>query len=367
MSRTDVDAVAMVWPGVGEPHEARPVSSVELAAADVLVRVELATVCGSDVHTALGHRSGPAPSVLGHEQVGRVVAAGPHARTADGAQVTPGTRVVWSVAASCGDCARCRRGIGQKCAHLRKYGHSAWSPDWELAGGFATHVHVLAGTALVVVPDDVPASVLAPASCATATVLAAVRAAERVQPLAGQVVHVTGAGMLGLTTAAAATDRGAAVVVSDPDPRRREAARAFGAVATVDPAVPGATAAALADADPGGDAHTVAFEMSGAKAAVAAALEHLGVGGVAVLVGSVSPAGTVDLDPERVVRNLLTVRGVHNYAPEDLLAAVAFLERSWRRYPFEGLVGDVLPLRDVDAALDLAAGQGAARVGLAPE
>jgi D-arabinose 1-dehydrogenase-like Zn-dependent alcohol dehydrogenase len=45
------------------------VPGVTLGSGDVLVEVELATVCGSDVHTVLGHRDAATPLVLGHEQV----------------------------------------------------------------------------------------------------------------------------------------------------------------------------------------------------------------------------------------------------------------------------------------------------------
>ena len=51
-------------------------------------------------------------------------------------------------------------------------------PGRELSGGFASHVQVRAGTAVVVVDEAVPAAVLAPASCATATVVAARAAAS---------------------------------------------------------------------------------------------------------------------------------------------------------------------------------------------
>ena len=111
-------------------------------------------------------------------------------------------RVIWSVVVSCGRCARCRRGLSNKCTSAAKYGHEA--------------VHLKRGTGIVIVDDETPAGVLAPASCATATVVAAIEAAEQIMPLAGRTVLVTGAGMLGLTATAMATDAGARVIVSDP-------------------------------------------------------------------------------------------------------------------------------------------------------
>ncbi|MFJ2355385.1 zinc-binding dehydrogenase [Frigoribacterium sp. NPDC087798] len=364
----DPAPTAMVWLEPGRPHEAVAVPSVVLAPGDALVEVELATICGSDVHTTRGDRSAPAPLVLGHEQVGRVVALGPGAVAVDGAPLAVGQRVVWSLTVSCGRCATCRRDLPQKCESVRKYGHERLVTGWELSGGFATHVHVRSGTAIVPVEADLPAELLAPVSCGTATAVAALDAASAIVPLDGAVVLVTGAGLIGLTATALATDAGARVVVVDPDPARRRLAVRFGAVATVDPT-------AAPDSDDGlstafsvaGGAPLVAVEASGSPHAVTSALAALGVGGVAVLVGSVFPAPAVPLDAESVVRRLVTLRGVHNYAPRHLVEAVRFVERRHAAWPLDALVGEVVALRDLDAGIAAAAAGGSVRVGVRPE
>lgn len=349
-------ATAMVFMKSGRPHEPGAVPQVRLRRGEVLVRVELATVCSSDVHTVLGHRVEPAPLVLGHEAVGHVVATGPGgARTTDGAEVNAGDRVVWSVAVHCGTCDRCQRGVLQKCRSLRKYGHERIGHGWELTGSFATHVHLLEGTPIVRVDGSTPAEVLAPAGCGIATAWAALAAAERTVPLAGSTVLVTGAGLIGLAAAAMATERGARVIVSDPAIERRERAARFGAVETVAPS----DGAIEREVD-------VVIEASGAPAAVAAGLDALAIGGVAVWVGSVFPTEAVPVIPERVVRGLATITGVHNYAPHHLVDTVGFLRDHWRKYPFAELVGERYALTDLDAALMRAAQQREVRVGILP-
>ncbi|XVV15058.1 zinc-binding dehydrogenase [Actinoplanes sp. CA-131856] len=327
------------WDGVGRPFTVctTPVPS-RLERGEVLIAVDLATVCGSDVHTVSGHRPSPAPGVLGHEQVGRVVAVGPDAPAA------LGQRVVWSVTASCGQCPRCRRGLTQKCLRLRKYGHEPWTTEHPLTGGFATHCLLMPGTAIVAVPDAVPDEVAAPAACATATVAAALRAAGPVE--SGMRAMVSGAGMLGLTAVAMLAERGVHVIAVDPVPARRELASRFGA--------------AEVSAGPAPAEVDVALELSGAPAAVRAALGSLAVGGTLVLAGSVSPGPAVELDPERVVRGLLTVTGMHNYTAADLQTAVDFLASCHDRYPFAELVDGAYPLEKLDDAFD------AARRGPAP-
>ncbi len=101
--------------------------------------------------------------------------------------------------------------------------------------------------------------------------------------------------------------------------------------------------------------HDVAVELSGHPDAVEACINALRTGGRAVLAGSVSAGPSVAVDPERIVRGLLTVTGVHNYRPEDLVTGVAFLAAHHHRYPFAELVAPGHPLDHIDAALAAAA------------
>jgi putative phosphonate catabolism associated alcohol dehydrogenase len=339
-------ATAMVWLGEGHPHEMIAVPGVALADGDVLVAVELSTICGSDVHTVQGRRPAPVPLVLGHESVGRVIAIGDEGALAvDGTPLRIGDRVVWSVTVSCGSCDRCRSGLTQKCRSLTKYGHDRVGVHGDLAGAFGSHMQLRAGTAIVRVPESLPASVLAPASCATATAWAAVEAARR--DLDGAAVRVHGAGLVGLSAAVIAAERGAAVEVRDPDPQRSALAAGW-------------LGGAALEREP-----DVVIEASGH--AVGEAIDGVAVGGVVVLVGSVFPADPVPLDAERMVRRLVTVTGVHNYTGRDLADAVAFLAGRGRAYPFAEAVGEVRQLAELDAALEAASAPGAPlRVGVVP-
>lgn len=360
------DMSALVFRGVGRSFELIAVPMVDLHPGEVLVSVELATICGSDLHTIDGVRHADVPVVLGHEQVGRVVALGPGrpARTVDDHPLAPGMRVVWGVAVDCGRCRYCRAGIPQKCATLRKYGHERMARGWELSGGFASHVQLLARTPVVEVPEDLPAEMLAPASCATATVMAAFAAAASIRPLDRATVAVSGCGMLGLTAIAVAVARGATVIASDPDPERRDAALRFGATATADGTLAG-WQAAFAKIPSARHGYTVALELSGAPAAVQQLVLNADIGAVLVLVGSVFPAGTVPIDPETTVRGMLTIRGVHNYAPEHLREAVRFLETA-DATAFSTLVGSEHLITEMGAALEAARSRSGARTALRP-
>ena len=85
-----------------------------------------------------------------------------------------------------------------------------------------------------------------------------------------------------------------------------------------------------------------------------------------VLVGSVKPSRPVSIDPEQVVRRLLTIRGVHNYNPRDLKAAVEFLRQFHDRFPLADLVPPAYSLQDVNRAIDYAVQQRPVRVAVRP-
>ena len=314
---------AAVWTGSG--IELRDMKIPALESGEVLVRVDLATVCGSDLHTVSGRRHGACPSVLGHEAVGRVVAVGEATSSAE-----VGDRIVWSVTVPCGRCARCTSGFTAKCSSVRKVGHESAQSAWVLSGSYARHIVLPHGTAVARVPDTMPDAAAAPAACATATVMAALDAAGAV---GGRRVLIVGAGMLGVTAAAAAFERGASVSVLDRDPERQRQSRAFGA------------------AEDDGARTDVAIDFSGSSSAVQAALERLDVGGRLVLAGSVAPGAPITVDPEAVVRNWLTITGIHNYEPRHLHQAIAFLRDTGEKYPWASLVEAPVPLADLASVL----------------
>ncbi|MFV8054432.1 zinc-binding dehydrogenase [Mycobacterium sp. 48b] len=313
---------AAVWTGSGV--DVRTVPIPELGTGEVLVRVRLATVCGSDLHTVTGRRSAPCPSVLGHEAVGEVVAVGPDA----GAHV--GDRVIWSVTVACGTCNRCRSGLSAKCLSVRKVGHEAFDGDWALSGSYAAHVVLPRGTTIAVVPETLSDAVAAPAACATATVMATLEAAGE---LTGRRVLIGGAGMLGLTAVAACVAAGADVQVLDRNADRMALATRFGGRAS------------------DGGPVDVAIDYTGSSAAVADALGRLDIGGTLVLAGSVTPGPPVAVDPETVVRHWLTITGVHNYEPRHLHRAVEFLDETRELYPWDALVVPPVPLDHIEEAL----------------
>lgn len=317
---------------------------------EVLVRVTCCTICGSDLHTYSGKRDGPTPSILGHEIIGIVEEICGAVADIQGAALSLGDRITWSVAASCHACNRCCAGMPQKCDSLFKYGHEPLTESDAPNGGLAEKCLLQKGTSIVQLPNGVSDAILCPANCATATVAAAVRTAG---PLNGRRVLIFGAGMLGLTAAAmAATYDASEVFLCDIDVERADRALRFGATG-------------VGSKPREGDFDAI-FEMSGSSAAVEAAFESAAIGGTVVLVGSVFPSPSVSVDPEQIVRRLLSIHGVHNYRPEDLVAAVTFLADHHQRFEFAALVERQFSLSESDAAIGYAIEKRPIRVSVVP-
>ena len=299
---------ALVWTGA-QDFELLALAEPSLREGESLIRMNSATICGSDVHTISGRRRQPCPSILGHEGAGVVVAT-------KNPDLAPGQRVTFSVIAPCLKCDRCRQGRTAKCRSVLKTGHEAFDSDWPLSGTYATHIVLRKDQPVAVLSDDLSDTVASVASCAGATVMAAVEAAGDIR---GKRVLIVGLGMLGLIACDVALQRGAAeVFVSDPNTQRRRWAQSLGQVHVLDPAENTVAEGSI----------DIAFDFSGVNAGVNTAISSLDIGGRAVLAGSVAPTAQINVNPELLVRNWLTITGVHNYEPHHLHQAVDFLRHS---------------------------------------
>jgi threonine dehydrogenase-like Zn-dependent dehydrogenase len=189
---------------------------------DVIVRVQAAGLCGSDLHPYFGRERGlDQGTVMGHEFVGEIVEAGSDVRT-----LSLGDRVVAPFTTSCGDCFYCGIGLTARCERGQLFG---WVQDGVgLHGGQAELVRVpLADGTLVAVPEGLDEGVALLAGDILST---AAYGAELAGVAPGDLVVVVGCGPVGLLAIRTALGRGArAVVAVDSVPSRLALAENFGA------------------------------------------------------------------------------------------------------------------------------------------
>jgi len=353
-----------VFHAKGLPFTLETVSVPALREGEILVRNEYTTLCRSDLNTFSGKRIEKTPTILGHEIVGVIEALAPGAPTQDcrGAALRVGDRVTWAIYASNPDSWMARIGIPQKAPDLFKYGHEQIKPDSTLHGGLAEYCVLRKHTPVVRIDEPISLPLMALINCSVATVAGSLRLASSVRD---RNVIITGAGMLGIIACAMCRCAGAKRIIAlDIDDERLATAKKFGVDFTVN-LKPGGQALKekLAEIIPG-ESVTVALDYSGVPDTMEALISLLGIGGVAVFIGATFPQRALQISAEQLIRNVHTIKGLHNYNEQDFIAAVEFMEQNFRRFPFENLVHDKFDLDAVNEAFDYGLKSGAHRVGV---
>jgi threonine 3-dehydrogenase len=303
-----------------EVHDA-PVPDV--GPEDVLVYVEAASLCGTDVHIwkwdSWSQRRIKPPLILGHEFCGTVVRVGEKVRNA-----AVGDYVSAESHVTCGLCYQCRTGQAHMCPNTQILGV-------DRDGAFANYVRV---------PEKViwqnSRDKLAPQIATLQEPFGNAVFATMHQDLSGQSVAVLGCGPIGLFTISIARAVGAkAVFASDIHPYRLQLAATMGANPVFDARALGdGMIEAMVEAN-GGYGVDVVMEMSGAPSAITTAFRVVRNGGTVVLFGI--PAKPVEIDvAENMIFKNLTVQALNGRRIFD----------TWykTRWLLEGGVVDLSPL-----------------------
>jgi alcohol dehydrogenase (NADP+) len=223
---------AYAAPSAGEPLAPTTIERREVGAQDVLIAIEYAGICHSDIHTVNGDWGPqPFPVVPGHEIVGVVAEVGPEVtRHRVGDRVGVGCMVN-----SCGECANCRNGDEQYCLDGMVATYAGTDRDGTTTqGGYSTHVVVDADFVLRV-PAGIDPAAAAPLLCAGITTYSPLR---RWGAGPGKRVAVVGLGGLGHMAVKLASAMGAEVTVLSQSLKKQEDGLRLGAdhyFATSDP------------------------------------------------------------------------------------------------------------------------------------
>ncbi len=345
---------AAVLTGFEKPLEVRQYPAPErLEPGAALVRVEMAGICGTDVHLWHGQLPIPLPVILGHETVGRLVALGDGLeRDWLGRSLRAGDRIGWASSMVCGECYYCRlKRQPTRCLNRKAYGISYCADEPpHLRGGYAEAMVLRPGTAIFRLPEELATEALVGAGCALWTVIHGV---ERAGIQWGDVVVVQGSGPVGLAAVAVAREAGAArIIVTGGPPQRLERARQFGADVAIDISEPGDRRARVLEATPGGYGADVVMECVGHPAAVPEGMEYCRDGGKLLVLGQYGDAGTTPLNPHLITRKQLQLYGSWGFEARHVSAAIDFLVRSGPRYPFAAAVTHRFSLDQANEALE---------------
>ncbi len=212
---------ALVFEGEGK-FSIKNVSTPKITKpTDVLLEVEAASICGTDVHileVPPGHPATPG-AILGHEYIGRVIEVGEEVKS-----LKPGDRVAVDPNITCGNCKYCKMGLPNMCENMTTLGVF-------INGGFAKY-NVAPEKQLYKISDDIPtqeAIFAEPLSCV-------LNATKQIALHPGESAVILGAGPIGLYFTMILKASGAyPLIVSEPSEFRRNKAKEVGADIVVDP------------------------------------------------------------------------------------------------------------------------------------
>ena len=323
---------------------------------EVLVEIVAASLCHTDVTSALGHTDEPKPFVMGHEGAGIVRDVGN-----DVESVRPGDHVVIGRIA-CGKCKRCREGRSNLCEKRieadgtlrtgdRRFSGQDGTPYYHYHGAstFTQFTNVTEEVA-VKITDGVPLEQAPLLGCGIFTGVGAVTNTANVGP--GDSIAVFGAGGVGLSGVQGARISGASdIIVVDVVPDRFDLARELGATHTINSRETDPVEVIHDLTDEGVD---YAFDMVGNPRVVEQAVGAISPTGSAVLVGT--PPGRLDelaISLRSIVRYERNILGSFNGSANLPLIIPELAELvEAGKLDLEKMITNTAPLDDVNLAME---------------
>src|SRR5512135_1398796 len=287
--------LAVVKPEPKPGAEVRDVAIPKIGLTDVLVKVKVASICGTDLHIYdwdrwAQNRIHP-PLIPGHEFCGEVVAYGDEVTS-----VKEGDFVSAEMHVACGKCLQCRTGEAHICQNVKIIGVDA-------DGAFAEYVCIPESNIWKLDPG-IPqeyASILDPLGNAVHTVLAG--------DIAGKTVAITGCGPIGLFAIAVARACGAAKVFAiEVNEYRRKVAKQMKADFVLDPSTQDVRQ--IVRDETGGVGVDVLCEMAGHPDAIRTGFDIVRRGGRVSLLGLTSKPISLNFSEDIIFKGL-TIQGIN--------------------------------------------------------
>jgi threonine 3-dehydrogenase len=287
--------LAVMKPEAKPGVEIRDVSVPEIGPTDVLVKVKVASICGTDLHIYNWDRWAQSrihpPLIPGHEFCGEVVAYGNEVTS-----VKEGDFVSAEMHVACGKCLQCRTGEAHICQFVKIIGVDA-------DGAFAEYVRIPESNIWKLdpaIPQEY-ASILDPLGNAVHTVLAG--------EIAARTVAITGCGPIGLFSIAVARAVGAATVFAiEVNQHRRKIAQQMKADLVLDPSKHDVTKIVMEQT--GGLGVDVVLEMAGHPTAIRTAFNIVRRGGRISLLGLTSKPIALNFSEDIIFKGL-TIQGIN--------------------------------------------------------
>lgn len=276
-------------------------------AGEVLLKVQYAGFCGSDINTFMGRNPMALNPVIPGHEIGAVIEE-------IGADVPESLKVGMVVTCNpytnCGHCASCRNGRVNACQHNETLGVQR--------NGAMREYIALPWQKII------PANGLDVKTCALIEPMSVgFHAVSRGQVKAGDVVMVIGCGMVGMGAIVRASLRGATVIAADIDDEKLDLARQMGATYVLNTKTEDVHQRLMELTEASGS--DVVIEAVGSVPTYQMTIEEVAFTGRVVCIGYAK--SEVPMQTRLFVQKELDVRGSRNALPEDFMAVIQYLEQ----------------------------------------
>jgi threonine dehydrogenase-like Zn-dependent dehydrogenase len=337
----------------GIPLEIRVEETPPPLPHEILARVLLAGVCGTDVHRLSGHVPvQPHPVCFGHETVGQIVSLGSDI-TVDsmGSPIKVGDNLYWNPSTPCGDCDACKRGNQMLCQDLN-WPSPAGSPN---AAGFREFATLNRKNITVKIPEGTCLESVITFGCAMPTALRGFSKMKGLGPESRVVIQ--GSGPVGLASTLLANLAGAKTIIAIGDPDSRlEITRKLGATETlsVSSMTPAERKERILELTDGKGAEFV-IEAAGFPSAFPEGFGLLGMNGQFLIMGLYSGKAGAVIDPVRINNLNLSIVGSLGIREEDYARTVQIATEHGERLKFAHIITHRFPLEKLEEAIGVAA------------
>jgi threonine dehydrogenase-like Zn-dependent dehydrogenase len=322
----------------------------QIGSRDLLVKMKMCGVCGSDIHLYHGEWDPPYPRIQGHELFGEVVKVGDEA--AKKHAVSIGDLVNIEILIPCKDCYFCERGNYSRCNAMQIFGLMKCDNPPHFWGGFGPYLYVPFDARVHVFPKDV----IPESAVLTEPIATAVRSCQLSEVTIGTSVVVIGPGPIGLVTTATAKAYGATplILVGTSD-QRLALGKDMGADYTIKvkrdtprEEVAEKVRDYINERDMLAE---VVLETAGTVSAQKMGLGLLRKTGLLTIVGAIGDNEYVELDTyNEILLGEMRIQGI-NLSGFGYEAAVEIINS--KKYPFEKLVTHKYPMSELAKAFEV--------------
>lgn len=347
-------AKAAVFMGAHKAFEVREFEVTKCPEGYGQMELIASGICGTDLHFHNGKLSVSAPSIIGHEFVGRITDLNKAEAEKYGLEI--GDAVIADIAVPCGECVLCKNGDDANCVNMQVTNGGSIEVAPYLYGGYA-EVNYTPLTNLVKIPESIDPTVAATFACPGPTAIHACCLAEGagVELSKINVAVVQGLGPVGTFAVMYLKKMGIkkvyAITAGD-NHKREELAVSLGADKVFNLTREGTekvTKALLSEN--GGLGVDLCFEASGAPQAVVQGLDILRNRGVYLVPGQYSASGGIEIQPQMITFKALHIIGSSQYSMTDVHKYLEFLGKNPDLHPLIEKLGSKYKIEQINEAI----------------